>query len=110
MTENAAPATETPAAEPDTTWVDRYRRRVLDFVDASKDVDLASVRITSGFEEAYQYSEYTGGGGFFAIDVTWFETTPSASYDRVNADGLYQRSRQLTNDEVAEFLNTLDSP
>ncbi|MET0888337.1 MAG: hypothetical protein ABWX92_18010, partial [Mycetocola sp.] len=51
-------------AEPE-PWVDRYRRRVLDFVGGSADVDLGTVSITSGFEEAYSYSEYTGGGGYF---------------------------------------------
>jgi hypothetical protein len=93
-------------------WEARYKRRMLDHVGASTDVDLDSVLISSGFEEAYEYSEYTAGGGFFAINVSWEEPQPrkgltSGGPDR---DGKYHCSRELTNEEVAAFLDSLEMP
>lgn len=100
------------AAEPE-PWVALYHRRVLDFVGGSDDVDLDTVSIISGYEAPYQYSEYTGGGGYFAINVSWKEKRPrvseySAVPDQPDEDGLYPRYVELQNEEVAKFLGSLD--
>lgn len=94
---------------PAETWTDRYHRRVLDFVGARGDVDLDTVSVTSGYEEAYRYSEYESGGGYFAMNVYWKEKAPRDDQTPAHADwdGLYPRSAELTNDEVARFLDSL---
>ena len=96
----------------DLSWIHRYRRRLLDFLGASQTVDLDAVNIVSGYEAPYQYSEHTGGGGYFSIDVYWQEMEPRKGPFSKEADfeGPFERYAQLTNEQVAQFLGSLESP
>ena len=92
-------------------WVLQYRRMVLDHVGAPADVDPATVTITAAHQEAWSYSEYTGGESTFEINVSWRQTAPEAGQPlrpgHPQADGTYAFYRSLTNEEVADFLNSL---
>jgi len=88
---------------------------MLDHVGAPADVDLNTVRIESVWGEAYRHSEHTEGGGNFSVNIQWKEKTPreSSPYgypERPDEQGLYRRSVELLNEEVAQFLGTLESP
>lgn len=97
----------TTAPAPDRTWVERYHRALLDFLEAPADIDLATVSTTSTWEGAWSYSEYTGGGAQFGLLVTWRSACPRTSYDKPGPDGLFTHDSELTNEDVARFLNSI---
>lgn len=104
MTDAAQPA----ATDVVESWVDRYHRALLTHLKIDlDDVDMSSVIASSGWSESWSYSEYTGGGAEFSLTATWRSKTTSHPYMTPDWDGLYTHSRELTNEEVAEFLNSL---
>lgn len=58
----------------ESTWEDRYKRAVLNFIGAPKDIDLATVKITTSGSDGYHYSEYTYSDGNISVFVEWEET------------------------------------
>ncbi|MCI4659735.1 hypothetical protein [Cryobacterium zhongshanensis] len=100
-----------PETPEDLSWIHRYRRRLLDFLGASPDVDLDAVNIVAGYEAPYECFGHSGGG-YFSIDVSWQEMEPRKgpfSRER-DFEGPFERHAQLTNEQVAQFLSSLESP
>jgi len=101
------PADLTAPSEP--TWADQYHRRVLDFIGGSAEADLNTVIIASGFEPAWQYSEYESGEACFAMSISWQDPHPREGdqLDTPDIDGLYSRHVRLTNEQVANLFDAL---
>jgi len=90
-------------------WVERYHRALLTHlgVEDLDRIDISEVSTSSGWEEAWSHSEYTGGGAQFSLTVTWRTAAPERSWHSPDPDGLFTHSRELTNEDVAGFLNSL---
>lgn len=102
--------TETAPAQ-DPQWIERYHRALLSHLGVDVEgVDLSTVSATSSWEKAWSYSEYTGGDAQFALLVTWRTRTPQYPHTKPDWDGLFTCSSELSNEEVAEFLNSLTGP
>jgi hypothetical protein len=94
-------------------WQARYRRAVLDFIGAPDNVDLDEVVITTSWNEAWGYSEYTNGDAEIELyvnypapeDVPWPENYPyrSPGPRYTKGETIYH---SLHNSEVAELINS----
>lgn len=84
-------------------WIDRFNRLLLDFVDAPAEVELSTVEVLSSWNEAYSYSEYTGGDASLDVVVTWQELDEDSGE-------ICRQLREISNEEVARFLSSLARP
>jgi hypothetical protein len=92
-------------------WRKGYLRAVLDFIGAPDDVDLETVTITTDWEEAGGYSEYTNWDASINMGISY--VTPEdlpypPNYHRTGVRVARGESVHtgLTNDEVAALIRS----
>lgn len=91
-----------------TSWQLHYRRALMIHLKVDPDtVDLTSVVDVYSWDTPWGYSEYNRGDAQFSLHVSWRSRTPRYEGDEPEWDGLYAQYQDLSNEEVAEFLNTL---
>lgn len=104
--------TETPSEDP---WVSRYKRKLLDFLKAPQDIDLATVKITSTFRDGYDYLLNIELSNSVNIDLTWLHPEMPKKWREAriewrpepDAEGMHEHDASISNEEVVEFLNSL---
>jgi len=89
-------------------WEARYRRKVLDFIDAPEDVDLETVQIVMENDPGYHYSEYTYEDPSTKLAIEYDapdDIAPKMPWQRpiARGDRVY---RVLDNEEMAQLINS----
>lgn len=89
-----------------------FRRQVLDRFGAPEDVDLETVTVYFVHQKAYAYSEYDGEPQSFEMNVSWLQQAPDPTAfhperETPDEDGLFSVRRSLSDEELADFLDTL---
>lgn len=54
-------------------WEVRYRRKVLDHINAPQGIDLSTVKIDVSQSDGYRYSSYTWADPSMEVNITWME-------------------------------------
>lgn len=103
---------QTPSEDP---WVSRYKRLLLDYLKEPADIDLSTVVIDPAYRDGQHATDDTMAEPYFQIKVHWLYPHMPPQYldpdyrwkPTPNADGLYEYEREISDEEVQEFLRSL---